>query len=974
MNKKIIILNIITLLILTTLILGCTQKPNYENNDLNQNIKDQNLSQQVYSKTSLNPFGVFHIEGAAEKILNLNAGTRLLFFQYNYEERGKDEYYGLYARTKDVDFDSVGTLKLQGTNSKLPGQETHRFAYCMSKGEEFEKSKEYVKRIVSRYSGTNNYGCSINNGVDCYSVGDGLYPNSDFRLAVQRNPISYWQIENEYIYQLKDCDNPEEEGFVSKELLEKHIKEISNVIRETNPSAKIIFPSLAGHETILVYDRYLDKFEWGPTDCQYTIIDYNMLMNNQKILQETLKEKERTEYLLKELKDYYDVIDFHYYGNDFKMSSAHIDWFKSLGLGDKQVISTEFAMPFYYFPLLGKDKPIDCTNPIVNPEYYDFSIQSEYLIKSYIIALHNGVEAIFWATLAELDDNWHDTFKRNSLLFADTKEKPVYYTYELMTNKLAGFNSIYLQHENVYRFTFEDKKDVYVAWSEEGNKYIDLSNELGDVDLRITFLVKEVDSRYEAILKESVVVSASSIPLSKEPVFIEVNELIDESKIDSRSRFGIDGASIQYFDKFNDLGIMTSGINGLTWNTLEPNPPNNGVSTYTLNSPQIKRIINAFEQSNRKVQLNLNIDSEWALERSGTSIDPRTGLQSGKMIKIKDEHMHDWINLVENLVSSFEIDYLQIDSEAENHWTNSEGFVDALCNAYSAVKRKSPKTLVMASGFNLGEYPAIAETNIGENLLNSNPEFKSKVDFISEVISKGKTCFDILSIHAGGSQNVEFNYYLHIEPTVRYYKGLLEQNKYDKPIWFDDLHSGAMYSPNASEIIELSNNNQNTIKHVRQEQSNILIKKLVSGFYAGAEKIFISSDVDWPNYHMPVWRYAGLLDDKGNPKPAYYTAKILVEKLDYFETVTKIEENVYKFTFENKKDVYVAWSEEGNKYIDLSNELGNVDLEITFLINEVDSRHKAITKESVVSASSVPLSKEPVFIEVNEEAYKTLLT
>jgi hypothetical protein len=442
----------------------------------------------------------------------------------------------------------------------------------------------------------------------------------------------------------------------------------------------------------------------------------------------------------------------------------------------------------------------------------------------------------------------------------------------------------------------------------------------------------------------------------------EVNKTNDATK----SRFGIDGSTIQHFDKFNDLGIMTSGINGLTWDIIEPSPPSNGASTYTLNSPQIKRVIDAFQQSNRKVQLNLNVDNVWALERSGTSIDPRTGLPSGKIIKIKDEHMQDWINLVENLVSSFEIDYLQIDSEAENHWTNSEGFVDALCNAYSAVKRKSPETLVMASGFNLGEYPAIAETNIGETLLNSNPEFKPKVDFISEVISKGKDCFDILSIHAGGSQNAEFNYYLHIEPTVRYYQGLLEQNNYDKPIWFDDLHSGAMYSPNSPEIVSLVNNDPDIIKIVRKEQPKIMTKKLVSGFYGGAEKIFISSDVDWPNYHMPVWRYAGLLDIQGNPKPAYYTAKILVKKLDYFETVTKLEENVYKFTSEDKDDVYVVWAETGEKTIDLSEHIQNENVEITYLINEVDSQYQPVTRQNqIVPTKQIPLSSEPVFIEAN---------
>ena len=98
--------------------------------------------------------------------------------------------------------------------------------------EELEKSKEFAQKVVERYDGDDDFGCTITNNKDCYTVGDNLYPSIEIITAIKKEPIHNWQIENEFLYQMHDCTTPAK-GRVTKEQMVNHIKEMSKFMNET---------------------------------------------------------------------------------------------------------------------------------------------------------------------------------------------------------------------------------------------------------------------------------------------------------------------------------------------------------------------------------------------------------------------------------------------------------------------------------------------------------------------------------------------------------------------------------------------------------------------------------------------------------------------------------------------------------------------------------------------------------------------
>ena len=208
----------------------------------------------------------------------------------------------------------------------------------------------------------------------------------------------------------------------------------------------------------------------------------------------------------------------------------------------------------------------------------------------------------------------------------------------------------------------------------------------------------------------------------------------------------------------------------------------------------------------------------------------------------------------------------------------------------------------------------------------------------------------------------------------------MKNNGYDKPLWIDDMSNNYFPTGETEEDIllrkGLENSNQQIINEHAKRQPSWLLRKIVGHFAAGAEKVKLAYDMEI-DYYMIEWRYAGLFDlTNKKPKPAYYSARIIINKLDNFTTATKIslnEENyLYKFTFENKPEIYVAWTDPKQtnwsyntiKTIDLSNEIGTKKAKITQLINQVNKKNQPITRENkIIPSNQIPLSSEPIFIE-----------
>ena len=339
------------------------------------------------------------------------------------------------------------------------------------------------------------------------------------------------------------------------------------------------------------------------------------------------------------------------------------------------------------------------------------------------------------------------------------------------------------------------------------------------------------------------------------------------------ARLGVDGFPPKHNIPIAALGDGALAFNGLTWGRIDPEPGGLPFGDFLATTE-------------RELLLDLSLLNSWALEYADSLI-----------VRIKPEAHATWQQAVSRVVTETSVDFLQIGSEPEREWLGAAGFVEALCLAYDAAKEADPDVLVLAAGFNPAEYFALGADQQAESGM------ADKIAFMQTVIAEAGACYDVLTFHASRG-------YETIPPTVAWFRDQMAAAGYDKPIWVDEMHSGPWWDgPFAAEferemLADMDAGDLTAINTYRGEQAAEMVKKAVTLFGSGVERVFVSSDVDVPGHPVAGWRYAGLLDREGNPKPAYYAYQQMINHLDHFTSVEKIADTVYLF---QPQGVIVAW-------------------------------------------------------------------
>ena len=375
--------------------------------------------------------------------------------------------------------------------------------------------------------------------------------------------------------------------------------------------------------------------------------------------------------------------------------------------------------------------------------------------------------------------------------------------------------------------------------------------------------------------------------------------------------YGVDGLNLQLLDVISDLGDGISGINGISWEDIEPTAPQNGVHSYQLGA-EMTALRNALQSTDRGLQLNFRLSSEWAIERDpGNQVtNPGTGQQEDGILRVKPAYKEDLAAVIRHMLSNMEIDALQVGSEAENEWLDGAAYVDALRIIYEAAKEVQPDIVIMAFGFNPANYFTQPQ-NFDEDLI------ESKLTFVRTVMQLGAPYYDAFSFHASRE-------YEAIAPTVDWLTAQMQSNGYQKPIWVDDLYSAPWLSANATDPGEVNlfngllNEEATAIATFDSLQAGYMIKKLTASFAAGIQKVFVSTDVNWDFYYIPNWRFAGLINSQGQLKPSYHNLQLLIAQTNDFEEVRQIAGHLYEYTFTGRPSVYVYWVEAGDPTVDLS--------------------------------------------------------
>lgn len=509
MNKKNIYLILIIVFILTLIILVfkvfIPQKNNFNYDAPVIEISNEQIEQ--------NPFGI-HAAGGQFAMLNeLKTTGRYIFYSNIFSNKTdieKIDYY-IFRSNQGIHM----TL-----NSKTEEAKEGKHNYYLLSSSELQKAVENTKKIVERYDGDNNYGCTINNEKDCYTSGDGLYPRQELIEVLKQRPIKYWQIENEWLWQILDPKTGKQAS--NEDLLHQFII-LSNAIKETDLEAKVIMGAFAGLRNQSAYDGYnADKYiEMGHIDCAYEQI--SLINLGPKETEAGRKAKEQVLFFLKNGAPYYDVVDFHSYNNNPINLGLEAKWLKDqlkiLGIESKEIWSMENAGPFYFFNLLGLSKEEYC-----NQSIYDAGIHAEHVIKRYVVGIHNGISKIFYSSLYPTL-SWQENFTRLSLVEEDLTKKPAYYTYKIMTENLIGFTDIEkIEHQYegvfIYKFTVNDNP-IFVVWSESGEKIINLSPQTNKQSAEITRIVTALDEKNNPIYKPNETIFVNNVKLTEEPIFLD---------------------------------------------------------------------------------------------------------------------------------------------------------------------------------------------------------------------------------------------------------------------------------------------------------------------------------------------------------------------------------------------------------------------------------------------------------------------
>jgi hypothetical protein len=465
---------------------------------------------------------------------------------------------------------------------------------------------------------------------------------------------------------------------------------------------------------------------------------------------------------------------------------------------------------------------------------------------------------------------------------------------------------------------------------------------------------------------------------------------------DGPRRFAIEANQPEIFKEHYELNtgfIEAQGVYFTKWGRIEPKAPINEVPQYTpfpqgdWGSKFLDKVRNSDIEFSTMIEFESN---NWAIatDDSLSVISPVGGHQEPGRIGIKPQHEKDYKRFIKDYAKMMpNLKFIQIDDEAENGWVNGEGYTRILELTKESITENNLDIQIMAAGFYIGpelvsipehiklhlkeNYPNInhdwikTELNLPKDTPNKNlDKAAQKLHIVMTLLMREDPPIDILTIHLDG--NAPYKY---IDETIGWYKKIMKEYNYTRPIWIDDMHSTYYPKVNAESELDiklnkgLASDNINAINTLKEIGSTHLVRKTVGYFAAGAERVKIAYGSDLLNYHIPTWKYAGLFTSNYEAKPTYYTSKLMIQKLDGFITAEKIgEDYLYKFTFEDKEDVYVAWSEKENgKTINLENEIGD-QAKITNIISTIG---QTTATHEIKNSNNINLTEEPIFIESN---------
>lgn len=304
-----------------------------------------------------------------------------------------------------------------------------------------------------------------------------------------------------------------------------YLARLSPAIKGADPEAKVMIPGLYMPNWGRVYaylDGYIDDTDAGIVNgVRYTKAELHAM-------EHITFGKRAYEAILEFGWDYFDLVDIHLYTEKETFYEGEIAYVKAV-------------MAKY-----GYQKPIWCVEgggPFRNPESAPDDPQgdglfgttnekevAETVVKFHAMSAAQGLERQHWGIGGQPQQGyWAGPWNIMGLLEKVTQRKrPAYYTYRLMREKLRDFQVGNVTDHSIGSIRIFEfltpNGNVYVAWDRDGTdaaRPTDLSPILGNREVAVTPIVTQLNSDNSPVVPEVLRVSATAIPLSIAPIFIE---------------------------------------------------------------------------------------------------------------------------------------------------------------------------------------------------------------------------------------------------------------------------------------------------------------------------------------------------------------------------------------------------------------------------------------------------------------------
>jgi len=359
------------------------------------------------------------------------------------------------------------------------------------------------------------------------------------------------------------------------------------------------------------------------------------------------------------------------------------------------------------------------------------------------------------------------------------------------------------------------------------------------------------------------------------------------------------------------LGVQQIRIAPITWDSIEPQK---GTYDFTAND----QIIMKLQQGNVSLIVATIRDiNMWGGNLvAQASYDPQNPLSAKSgfpgdiaawkafINAIVERYDGDGVNDMPGLI--FPVKYWQIESEWQWQWNDTtQNYLNFLDISYQEVKKADPTATVIAGaitgaiafavgeGFDPSGYFEI-DNGTGGNVLVSQSQLVSSSSYqkalkqVNNLLNYGQNSFDILDIHLYSTKAST------ITPAMDWLKSTMATYGYVKPVWSLE-NAGPQY-------------NYNEDIHARE-----VVKRYLFSITSGIEKTFWSSlhvAKGWPD----KYRLLSLIDEFNRKKQAFYTYKLLAQKIDGYDTIEILNigagVNCFKVMRQNAV-TYIMWSDQG---------------------------------------------------------------